>query len=162
MTDNVEFVTARLAAMWDEITGVTRAYTNIPTTLNSTDLPASVIFPLAVQSRTITGGAKRNVKEQRRFDMVLFVAVATLGDGTSSQIAIAPWFDTVSRHFIARPGLELDADNPQTQSVFDAQFQLDNGYEIINYPTGKPTPEPFAAIRFPIFVTYNYAVTMKD
>ncbi len=160
MADNVEFVTARLAAMWGEITGITRAHAQLPRTLNSTDVPAVLIFPRAVQDRKISGGPKRNVTEQRLFDMVLCVAQAALGDATQGQIAIEPYFARVNDHFLARPGLELDADSPQTQVVFDAELGLDSGYIRFPYATGDGE-KPYHAINFPIQVEYRYAVVMK-
>ena len=162
---DVEFTTARLAAMWSELfTSIgetaSRAYATIPRTLNSTDLPAAIIFPGRLISRELVG-SPRHVKETRNYDMALFIAMAALGDDSSSQIAVAPWFDRVADWFIARPGLELDGDSPQEQVTFDATLLNDNGYELLKYPTGGDKTGDFAAITQPIQVVTVYFVVMK-
>lgn len=158
---SVQFVTDRLAAMWGEIEGIARAYPNIPRTLNSTDLPAVVIFPRELISRQ-ANGSPLMVTEDRTYDMVLYIAQALLGDGDDAQIAAAPWFDTVPAHFLARPGLELDADTPQTRVTFQSVLGLDRGFANEQYPTGGQRMGVFAAIAFPIRVTHKYKVIMRD
>jgi hypothetical protein len=166
MSESVEFASTRLAAMWRELfteysETKARAYDNIPRTLNSTDLPAVVILPGALESRESIAGAPRLIKETRLYSMILHISLARLGDKDSGQIAAAPWFERVPLWFLARPGLELDANIPQIQNVFDAVLGLDNGYELLPYPTGTNQADLFGVINFPIRVTTQYRVTMR-
>lgn len=166
MSDSVEFASTRLAAVWRELFAThnattARAYDNIPRTLNSTDLPAVIMLPGTLESREAVAGAPRVIKETRLYSMILHISLARLGDKDSGQIAAAPWFERVPLWFLARPGLELDAQSPQTQSVFDAVLGLDNGYELLPYPTGTNQADLFGCINFPIRVTTQYKVTMR-
>lgn len=167
MSQAVEFTTQRLADMNTELLtfyeqSQGRSYANIPRTLNSTDLPACVVFPGALISRTVNAGAPRLVEETRNYDMIYFFAVAALGDADSSQIAVAPWFDRIPEWFLARPGLELDNDALAEQVAFNSAIGIDGGYEVIEYPTGTNKTTPFAAMRQPIQVTTIRKVVMRD
>lgn len=167
MSNAVEFTTARLAAMGLELftfyeQSSARSYANIPRTLNSTDLPALVVFPGTLLKRTQNAGAPMMVEETRNYDMIFFFAQARLGSEDSSQITVAPWFDRIPEWFIARPGLELDNDDEQEQVAFTSTLLNDNGYEVIEYPTGTDKIMPFAAMRQPIQVVTIRKVIMQD
>lgn len=102
------------------------------------------------------------VEETRNYDMIFFFAQARLGSEDSSQITVAPWFDRIPEWFIARPGLELDNDDEQEQVAFTSTLLNDNGYEVIEYPTGTDKIMPFAAMRQPIQVVTIRKVIMQD
>lgn len=139
---SVETICTRLAANYAEITGVKKAYAQIPRVLQNAELPAVVIFPSAAQ--TEREGADMS-DETRTYVAFLAIAEALLGTETQGQINTAPYFDRVKTYFMGRGGLELnEGTNPQ-DVVFEARFLGDDGFQVIPYPlSGKL----YAAIQF--------------
>ena len=102
---SVETVKARLATIQAGITGVRRAYAEVPNSITAADMPLFV---------TLTGPANHDWqalgsdqdKEQRTYRMRLFVMPLGQGYPGEGENAAEPFFTRVRDTFSARPGLE--------------------------------------------------------
>lgn len=144
---SVQTTTQRLAAMYNAINGITRAFENIPRAILPAELPAVVIEPGAATYDSDTFG-DNDVLETREYRATLFIDVAQFGTEKQGQVKVAPWFDTIRNYFLARPGLELDGETPPQVVVYNATLLGDNGFQIISYPTGGGIASEFAIIVF--------------
>ncbi len=124
----------RIANMWTGITGVVTPFQNIPRVLQDAQLPASVIWPGQATYDT-DGLGDQEVLETRVYEMVLYMNEALFGTSGQMQSEADPFFDQVRDYFLARPGLELDAEGAvQSESAFNARLLGDGGLTVGPYP----------------------------
>lgn len=155
---SVTTTTTRIAAMWRNVEGITKAFTDIPRVLLPVELPAVVIFPGAATYDTDAEG-DNDVLETRVYQMNLYVEKAAFGTENQAQIKVNPFFDRVRDYFLARPGLELDDATLPQDVVYTARITGDSGFQIFEYPPGG---DQYAAISFTLQVQEWAAVAYQD
>lgn len=156
-------VRKRIANMWNGITGVQTHYYQIPRKLNDAELPGVVIFPGAATYDNTDALGEQMVLDTRIYEMVLYLAKAQFDTEGQLEIDADPFFDQVRDYFLARPGLELDAQGTtQSESVYDSNILGDGGLQIGPYPIqGQGSPD-YIQIRWRLQVREVAAVAYHD
>lgn len=129
---SVQTTRARLAAMYALVTGITKAFPDIPRVVQDAELPAVVIWPGEATYDTDSGG-DNDVLETRTYQAFLLVQNLQLGTENQAQIAVDPFIDRIRDYFLARPGLELTGASPPQMVVDNATLLRDSGYIVQNY-----------------------------
>lgn len=152
----------RIANMWDGITGVVTHYYQIPRVLQDAELPGVVIFPGAATYDTDSFGDQM-VLDTRIYEMVLYLAKASFGTEGQLEVQADPFFDQVRDYFLARPGLELDAETThQSETQYDSQLLGDSGLQVGPYPLAGAESASYIQIRWRLQVKELAAVTYHD
>lgn len=128
----------------ETVTGVETFFDNIPRVLQVAQLPALVVFPGAAVLESLgSDGDALVVQEARLYELVLYVAQANLGTEGQGEIECDPYFQSMERAFLARPGLELPSEgNEQTYSCLQSTLLGDGGLQSGPYPvSGQDGPE---------------------
>ena len=152
----------RIANMWQGITGVVTHYYQIPRALQDAELPGVVIFPGAATSdREILG--EEMVLDTRVYEMVLYLSKAQFGTEGQLEVQADPFFDQVRDYFLARPGLELEAQGAQqSESAYDAVILGDGGLQVGAYPlSGQGSPD-YIQIRWRLQVKEVATISYQD
>ena len=139
----VDTTRARLAALQAQITGVTKAFENVPRGILEVELPAFI---------TLVGRAAYNqvqlgelvLMETRIYTQRLFIKTASLGIEGEAEDETTVFFDRVVDFFKDRPQLQLDANSTV---VYSAQITADSGVIPTAYPSGGSV-KTFLAIDF--------------
>ena len=152
----------RIANMWQGITGVVTHYYQIPRALQDAELPGVVIFPgAATYDREILG--EEMVLDTRVYEMVLYLSKAQFGTEGQLEVQADPFFDQVRDYFLARPGLELEAQGAQqSESAYDAVILGDGGLQVGAYPlSGQGSPD-YIQIRWRLQVKEVATISYQD
>lgn len=144
----VATTTTRLSQMYRLIPGITTAYTYIPRTLQTAQLPAIVIEPGQAAYDTDNWGTEM-VMSIETYRATLFYDQALFGTETQSETGLLPLIDSIKTYFFQRPGLQLDTlSDPQADVVFNAKIVGSSGYRIQSYPVGGDKVADFATVSF--------------
>lgn len=129
---SVQTTRARLAAMYALVTGVTKAFPDIPRAVQDAELPAVVIWPGEATYDT-DGMGDNEVLETRIYQGIVLVQNVQLGTENQGQIVLDPFIDRIADYFLGRPGLELTGASPPQVVVDEAKVPRDSGHIIQNY-----------------------------
>jgi len=152
----------RITNMWSFIGGVRTTYYQIPRVLQDADLPGVVIFPGAATYDKVVLGEEMDI-DTRIYEMVLYLAKAQFGTEGQLEVQADPYFDQVRDYFLARPGLELDAQGAtQSESAYDAVILGDGGLQVGPYPlSGQGSPD-YIQIRWRLQVKEVATISYQD
>ncbi len=143
----VALTTARIAAMYELIPGITTACVNIPRTLQPAQLPAIVIEPGEANYDDEFGGGM--VMSTELYRATLFYDLALFGTATQSETGLLPLIDSIKDYFFQRPGLQLDTlSDPESDVVYNAKLLRSGGYRLLTYPVGADKDASFATVTF--------------
>lgn len=153
----------RISNMWDGIAGVVTHYYQIPRVLQDAELPGVVIFPGRSVYDSSNELGEQMVKDTRIYEMVLYLSKALYGVEGQIEIQADPFFDQVKLYFLARPGLELDAQGAsQSESVYDSMLLGDGGLQVGPYPlSGQGSPD-YIQIRWQLQVEEVMEIDYAD
>jgi hypothetical protein len=152
----------RIANMWAGVTGVRTVYYEIPRVLQDAELPGVVIFPGSATYDTDYLGDQM-VLEARGYEMVLYLSRAAFETEGQLEIAADPFFNQVRDYFLARPGLEIDAQGAaQSESQYQALVTGDDGLQVGPYPLAGVGSPDYVQIRWHLQVREVAAIAYHD
>ena len=117
----VETIATRLARIWGDITGITKAFDldEIPNTLQSAQLPAVICVPGEAEYANVGSDTEQ---ETRTWYMLLYIAPVNRPVGVAQRMGRAsPFFSRVRAAFAARDGLE------SLSGVLESELLSDSG-----------------------------------
>lgn len=150
---NTSEVTARLAAMYELIPGITKAFTYIPRTLQPAYLPAVIIYPgeALYDTDTVGDGTVQSIELYRA---VLYFDQSLFGTENQTETGVLPMIDAIKDYFFERPGLQLDTlPKPESDVVFNARLIRSGGYQLTSYATGTDKQTDYGSVTFTHQVT---------
>lgn len=152
----------RIARMAAEITGIRTPYQQIPRVLQDAELPGLVVFPGAATNDKTTFGNEINY-QIRTYELVLYLQKAQFDTEGQGQLNVDPFFDAVTTHYLARPGLEIDAEGAaQSENEYDSMLLGDDGLQVGPYPISGPQSPDYLQIRFRLQVKELAGIVYQD
>lgn len=124
---------ARLAAMFAEVSGVTKAFAAVPRVIQHTELPAMVPFTRNADYDNRSMGEQTMVV-RRILEGALYVAELTQGTESSAEQAAEDMIPVVQAYFWGRPGMTTSADSG---IVYDMELIGDGGVVQRAFPVNS-------------------------
>ena len=142
----VDTVVPAVQTILSGITGVTRAFDQLPGSLNKADLPAFLILPQATEQLSLT---RQGYKEERRYLLLLYVAPFGVDSFSYGYNTARVFFRRVQDAFAAAHRLNSLA------GVLNAEIEGDSGIVPLIYGQSQ-----YAGIEFRLRVIETYASTV--
>lgn len=142
----VDTVVPALQTVLASISGITKAFDQLPGSLNKADLPAFLIVPADAEQRALTG---QGYVEERTYNLLLYVAPLGMDSFAYGYNAARGFFRLVQAAFASAN--RLDA----LSGVLLARIEGDSGTIPMVYGQSQ-----YAGIEFRLLVVETYGATV--